>query len=509
MPPEELVNVVWPAFSGHLETYWGRNPLKLHGEYLGVITLMLATFAFQAKARRRLIWFFVFLALYALLFSFGGHTPFYYLPYYLLPGISKTRAPSIIFFLVSLSAAVLAALGVDAALDARRDATKQRRVLFWWLGVLAVGVLLAASGVMQTVMIGLADPQRVEQVVGNYPHFTVDTIRTLLFGGLLAGVFLLAGRQGWSRPRLALVLTALVLLDLWSGERRLVRFSPRASQIFAADAVVSELRRDQGPYRVLPGAIYNGSGSSNYLMTQGIRSVLGYNGQELHRYDELLGGKNVWQNVGNSNLWRMLAVKYVVVDRPLSQIPGLTPVGSQPLQSFEGQPAYLYRFDGADPYAYLAPAAVKVAEQQIVPTLLSPGFDPRRLLLVPTDAPAGVTSLSALPAPIEAPVRVTERRPGAIHFDIATPPPEPAFLFVSENFYPDWHATVDGTGAPVVRAQYSLMAVPVPAGAHAIDLVFHERSYTKGKIVTLVTMLGLLAVGLVGVALRRPARAGG
>ena len=40
---------------------------------------------------------------------------------------------------------------------------------------------------------------------------------------------------------------------------------------------------------------------------------------------------------------------------------------------------------------------------------------------------------------------------------------------MSENWYPDWHATVDGKPAQVVRAQFSLMAVPVPAGAQTVQ----------------------------------------
>jgi hypothetical protein len=101
MPPDELINVIWPAFSGILENYWGRNAFKLHSEYIGVIPLILVTFAYQLRLRRRLMWFFVFLAAYGILFAFGGYTPFYRLPYHLLPGIKLTRAMSMIFYLTS------------------------------------------------------------------------------------------------------------------------------------------------------------------------------------------------------------------------------------------------------------------------------------------------------------------------------------------------------------------------------------------------------------------------
>ena len=77
---------------------------------------------------------------------------------------------------------------------------------------------------------------------------------------------------------------------------------------------------------------------------------------------------------------------------------------------------------------------------------------------------------------------------------------------MSENWYPDWHATVDGQPAQVVRAQFSLMAIPVPAGARQIELTFASAAYRRGRMVTLA-MSALLALLLLvdGVArLRRP-----
>src|SRR6185295_389777 len=71
MPPEELLNTIWPAFSGILGQYWGRNFFKLHSEYLGAVVLVLATFAPYLRDKRRLAWFFVFLAAYGILFALG------------------------------------------------------------------------------------------------------------------------------------------------------------------------------------------------------------------------------------------------------------------------------------------------------------------------------------------------------------------------------------------------------------------------------------------------------
>ncbi|HSR15256.1 MAG TPA: hypothetical protein VLL51_05860, partial [Gemmatimonadales bacterium] len=68
---------------------------------------------------------------------------------------------------------------------------------------------------------------------------------------------------------------------------------------------------------------------------------------------------------------------------------------------------------------------------------------------------------------------------------------------ISENWYPDWIATVDGVPAPVVRGQYSLLTVPVGAGAREVALEFRSRAFERGRLVSLVSLavaLGLLAV---------------
>ena len=502
MPPEELINVLWPAFSGMLEEYWGRNFFKLHSEYLGAAVLVLATCAGFLRGRRRLAWFFVFLALYGMLFAFGGHTPFYHIPYAILPGIKLTRAPSIIFFLTSFSVAVLAAFGTQALLAAAPAVP--RTVLWWWLGVTGAGVLLALTGGFEGIMRGIADPERLGAVAAGYPTFQLDSIRVLAVT-LAAAALCLARLSGrLSGLRWSLLVGGLVLLDLWSVERRYIKFEPPARESFAADPVVRALQADSGLYRVLSLNEYHGL--ENYFMAHRIRGVLGYHGNELQRYDELLGGKNEWRNVGNLNLLRLLAVRYLVVDRTVPDTTILGPVGSGPVATLDGQSAYVYRVKGADPYAYLVQDALQVPDSQTIPVILNSRFDPRRLLLVPEGQGAGETQLPAMPEPLATPVAVHDLRPGAYRFDFEHPTATACYLFVSENYYPAWHASVDGKPARVLRAQYSLMAVPLPAGARTVELTFASPAYAQGKAITLTTLLLLCAVAVVDAVQRRGRR---
>jgi uncharacterized membrane protein YfhO len=70
----------------------------------------------------------------------------------------------------------------------------------------------------------------------------------------------------------------------------------------------------------------------------------------------------------------------------------------------------------------------------------------------------------------------------------------PTYLVVVENWYPDWHATVDGRTVPVHRADYALLSVVLPPGAREVRLWFASAAYPRGKMVTAVALLAALAL---------------
>jgi hypothetical protein len=234
---------------------------------------------------------------------------------------------------------------------------------------------------------------------------------------------------------------------------------------------------------------------ANYLSLSGIRSVMGYSGTEIHRYDELLGRQGDERRfLYHPTIWRLLAVRYVMADQVVAA-PELQPVDSQPLSMMERPgAAVLHRYREAEPYAYLVPVAVRVPEDQQVPVIVDPRFDPRRFLVVPLEAPVGDTRISALPEPIALGVRVTPRRAGAYDIELAAPAPAQSFLFFSENWHPGWSVRVNGREGQVLRAQHTLIGVPLQAGDRTLELTFHDPRYPLGRAITLLTIVGLLAV---------------
>ena len=51
---------------------------------------------------------------------------------------------------------------------------------------------------------------------------------------------------------------------------------------------------------------------------------------------------------------------------------------------------------------------------------------------------------------------------------LAVETPTPQLLFLSDAYYPDWQATIDGREAKILRADYAFRAVVVPAGNHEV-----------------------------------------
>jgi hypothetical protein len=94
--------------------------------------------------------------------------------------------------------------------------------------------------------------------------------------------------------------------------------------------------------------------------------------------------------------------------------------------------------------------------------------------------------------PVNAEVRVTKYEPQRI--ELETRNERPGFLALSEIYYRGWEALIDGTRAPVERANHALRGVAVPAGEHRIEFVFRAHSFRNGAAWSLLGVL-LLLVG--------------
>src|SRR5205823_13076129 len=94
--------------------------------------------------------------------------------------------------------------------------------------------------------------------------------------------------------------------------------------------------------------------------------------------------------------------------------------------------------------------------------------------------------------------RLVEYRTSRLVVEVA--PTTPAYLLLSEVWYPGWRATVDGRPSPVVRADFLFRAVAVQPGDRRVELSF-EPTYWRAALA--LSALGWVAIaGLLAVAAR-------
>ena len=487
IPWDHVPELFLAGFTGAVETYWGSNPLKLHSEYLGLPVIALAIFGFGDR-RRRLVWWMSGIGLLFLLISLGGATPFYHLWWLVMPYVKKTRAPGMVFFVVAFCVSMFAALGVTRL----ERGEGQPRVARIWLIAAGVVALLGAIGVFGQMAASLAPADRFAAAIPQGGEIRLSPIIGALF--LAAVAVLVWGRLQGRVPALAfaLGLPLLVGTDLWRDGRQFWTYSPQPSAgLYRDDAVITRLKATPSPTRVLDVGVY----PQNVLMAHGIPQVLGYQGNELRYYDDLLGGRNEWRYLlSSTRLWPLLAVRFVLIPDSTT-LPGYHLVQG-PVTTAAGSRAFVYEADTIPPYARVIPAAVKIEnDSAIAPTLADPrmpGYD--RVVLLTSDAPITPRPIQReMPTPSASRARVTAWDAGKMTVELDPTPRDSSYVMIAENWYLDWRATVDGQPAQILRGDNSLLTIPVAPGARKIELDYHSRTYARGKLIAFVTLLIVLA----------------
>jgi hypothetical protein len=67
---------------------------------------------------------------------------------------------------------------------------------------------------------------------------------------------------------------------------------------------------------------------------------------------------------------------------------------------------------------------------------------------------------------------------------------KPRFAVFSEVYYNrGWKAYIDGTEAPIIRTDYVLRGLSVPAGQHDIRFSFHPASFYTGRTIQIIASI--------------------
>lgn len=508
-PIEELLNVYLPQFSGILDKYWGRNGIHLHSEYLGVVVLMLAPLAFGTggEARRAFRRFWLGIAVVALLWALGGSTPFFQLVYALVPGTKFFRAPSTMMFVFAFAIAILAALGTERLLAGKATS---KYAIGWIVGAAAVALLTTVGGLTEFAKGLVVAPSLIDVIEANAANLTAGAWRSFLFVALAGGMVILLARGKATARQLGIALPILLAADLWSIERQYWMFSAPAEKLYASDATIEYLKQVKEPTRVAVFAVGEGNPVAPHdpqlmgdgLMAHGIRSVTGYHGNELGRY-QLLGKKDEGYSARlNPSFWQLMNINYFLTNTDTLPIEGAHRVAG-PVVNAAGTRVSLFKLASAQPFAWVAPAMAKYPDEVVLQAASLPNFATYQVAIFDTSAAVQAGPLTSLPPPLDITAATTDYRPGHFSVKLSAPAPAGSALVASENYYPGWSVTVDGKPVAVYRTNYVLMGVPLPAGATTVEFSFNNATYPKGRTLTYTALLLSLLLAAAGWAVDR------
>lgn len=119
-------------------------------------------------------------------------------------------------------------------------------------------------------------------------------------------------------------------------------------------------------------------------------------------------------------------------------------------------------------------------------------LDFRKVVYLPTTAQSSITAKSAPAARIVA----KDFHPQRETIQVETP--APAMFYLSQAYYHDWHATVDGKEVSLWRANYAFQSVEMPPGRHVLRLSYVDQAYRLGTLLAALAGLGCLWIYWMG-----------
>jgi hypothetical protein len=460
--------------------YWGVWDRVAAG-YLGVFPLILAGLAVLLRRGRR-IGFLVVLTVVGFLLALGGQSVIHGWAYLLIPGFRQIRAPARIVVLVDFGLAALAAIGLDRLLSPLEH---RARILFnrawhWLLRLFSIGAVVGAAWAYLVLF----------QAQGGDP--TILWRVSWASDGVIWALLLLAAALAWlgarrarrlGRRMLAWLAIGLVFVDLASGGAYSDLGDTPPDQGFDHQQVVGFLKSDSGWYRIDSDTdvanvwqpdlaemeeLYDVSGVDNPLLIA-----------DMVRYWGGIGGRS-------AQLYDLLGVRYVIASKQV------TLDWSKFTLAYDGDPTVnVYRNETAMPRAFVVYQAEVVADHESAWNRLhQSGLDLASSVIL-----EGGRSLDSAQAERQATVQVLRHDPDVLEFQVECP--TDGYLVVSDPYYPGWEAAVDGQPTQILRADYALRAVAVPAGAHRITMVYRPVTWRVGLVLTAGTALAVLVLAVV------------
>jgi hypothetical protein len=496
--PLEILTFVIPSMFGFGgQTYWGHMPFTDYPNYMGILPLALALYG-AARWPGKIRWYLVGMTVIALLMSFGKHfQPLYSLLYYHLPFFNKFRVPVMVLVLVQFAVAALAAFGVTKALEPSAPSRSGGRDpgAPW----VRAAILAALAGVAVTVLLHVLSDTLVGAALAGHPNLgasaarqaldmaSLDAIKSALLLGIGLIVVGFARRGRLTRSAAAMILVLVTVVDLWVIDRKIIDPQVGSPEDYAGyfkeSPEVTFLKSDPSLFRVYP-LEWNDSRLAAY----GIASVMGYHPAKPKLYQALADTAGIMSSL---EMLQFLNVKYVLLDGKLPDTtPGVTLRHDGPIK--------VYEILGALPRAYIVHRLKLVRDDMVaLATIRTKGFAPAQEALW-TDRDVPALTAPAIPDSVQA-IRYDFNEAEFLAVTAA-----PGLFVLSDEWDPDWKATVDGTPAAIRRVDYLMRGVILGPGVHRVRFAYVPHALEAGiRISTLSLALTILLAGAGFVMSRR------
>lgn len=525
--PEEMMTFLVPNYYGfgntsievrgqeqRVQMYWGQMPFTDAANYMGIGVLILAIIGLVQYRRDPFVISMGVIGIVSLLLSFGKNFPLLYdFFFYNVPAFNKFRAPQIALVLLQFAVPILAGYGITSLMTWQREATPQRKrtaliiaglcVLFFAWGLVSTGA--GKADYIDQASASFAKRGYAPDQAGAIAGYAFDAMESdWTATGMLAiafGALILLVVRGSIKPAVAMpVFVLLLVIDLWRVDKR--PYDPQKTNVertvFRRTDVVDLLKKDNTPYRI---ADFSRT-PPNAWAYHFIEHVHGYSSAKLRVYQDMLDvagqgplrpGEKLEERAGNSIvsnpfLLNLLNVKYLVSDRPLFE-------NVQPdfVSQETGQAVYVNR--EALPRAWFVDTLVTEASgMRILEHLRDGTFDPRTTAYVEKSVQGAIQ-----PSDSTVSVRRTRSEHQRIAFDVTASGTN--FLVVSEIFYPEWHAYVDGTEVEMHKTNFMLRGVVVPPGKHTVEFRFASPSFEQGRTISMAANGIILLIGALGMTM--------
>jgi hypothetical protein len=495
MPPVRALDLLLPGVLGHVETgneslYWGRHlyPRRespyFFSLYPGLAVTLLAFAAWRYRFRALLPWMVV--AGFGFLLSLGEHFALWRILRH-LPIVSAIRFPEKYALLFVLPVTLASAYGFDQVILGRHEARRHlARVL---VGLIATAILGAAGIALFATHFATDFPWRV--AAGD--ALRVAGVATALLMVIWPGI-------RWGRLARALIVCAVLALDLVSAGRQVVHTTPIQALTTPPAAFAPLLNRASddlifhaAEWHPTMGQV-EGVGKPPLPAQWGLAMTLD------NDYDLTLLR---WTDDGNHAFWKAVREDPSLAT-PLLKRRGVTAV----VQFREGvhwQDGFVVGPAGQGPVEVVfmrdqQPIAFAATQVEVVHGTEGWLAAVRRLQAHVRDtACVDDEHLASFPTPPSpAVVQVRSRTPDGIVLNVEAKGPNPSFVAFNQTWDEGWRLTVDGKPASLLRTDVSLSGFVVPPGRHWVTIKYGDAWISVGAAISIVAALGCLALVLFG-----------